>query len=435
MKLSKTFAVLLFCFSLTIPSFSQYRPTEEIIKAQQRFRDNKFGIFIHWGIYSLLGHGEWVMNNRDIDYREYPKLASAFYPHRFNADEWVDAVKASGARYITVTTRHHDGFSMFDTRQSDYNIVKATPFGRDVMKELSEACRRKGIALHFYYSHLDWYRTDYPLGRTGKKLGRPTDGINWKGYYAFMNAQLRELLTNYGPIGAIWFDGWWDHDEDPQPFDWQLDEQYAMIHSLQPSCLVINNHHQAPNEGEDVQVFERDLPGENKAGLSGQAIGRLPLETCETMNRTWGYSITDTQYKSTDDLIRLLVKAAGLDANLLLNVGPEPNGSFPAEAVRRLHEMGQWMNRYGATIHDTRGGMVPPRDWGVTTQRGKTLFVHILNLPDNGLFLPIEKKLVKKAVDFIRRTDIKIVPARNGILLELPEHKSEVDFVVEVTLA
>ena len=231
MKLSKTFAALLFCFSLTIPSFSQYRPTEEIIKAQQRFRDNKFGIFIHWGIYSLLGHGEWVMNNRDIDYREYPKLASAFYPHRFNADEWVDAVKASGARYITVTTRHHDGFSMFDTRQSDYNIVKATPFGRDVMKELSEACRRKGIALHFYYSHLDWYRTDYPLGRTGKKLGRPTDGINWKGYYAFMNAQLRELLTNYGPIGAIWFDGWWDHDEDPQPFDWQLDEQYAMIHS------------------------------------------------------------------------------------------------------------------------------------------------------------------------------------------------------------
>ena len=148
----------------------------------------------------MLGAGEWVMNNRNIDYREYAKLASGFYPSKFNANEWVKAIKASGAKYITITSRHHDGFSMFGTKADKYNIVDATPFGRDVMKELAEACRSEGIALHFYYSHLDWYRADYPLGRTGRMTGRATDKQDWNSYYAFMNKQLTELLTDYGPI-------------------------------------------------------------------------------------------------------------------------------------------------------------------------------------------------------------------------------------------
>ena len=151
-----------------------YQPTAENLDARNKFQDNKFGIFIHWGIYSMLGAGEWVMNNRNIDYREYAKLASGFYPSKFNANEWVKAIKASGAKYITITSRHHDGFSMFGTKADKYNIVDATPFGRDVMKELAEACRSEGIALHFYYSHLDWYRADYPLGRTGRMTGRAT---------------------------------------------------------------------------------------------------------------------------------------------------------------------------------------------------------------------------------------------------------------------
>lgn len=216
-----------------------YVPAPENLKARKEFSDNKFGIFLHWGIYSLFGQGEWYLNSGGLNCHEYAKAASAFYPSRFNASEWVKAIKEAGARYICITTRHHDGFSMFDTKYSDYNIVDATPFGRDVIKELADECHKQGIKLHLYYSHLDWTREDYyPLGNTGHRTGRKNHG-NWESYYEFMNNQLTELLTNYGEIGAIWFDGVWDKPD----FDWRLGEQYAMIHRLQPACLIGNNHH------------------------------------------------------------------------------------------------------------------------------------------------------------------------------------------------
>ncbi len=410
-----------------------YTPTEENLASRQAFQDDKFGIFLHWGLYSMLATGEWTMHNKDLNYQEYAKLASGFYPSKFNAAEWVAAIKASGARYICFTTRHHEGFSMFDTQWSDYNIVDATPFRRDVLKELADECRKQGIALHLYYSHLDWYRDDYyPLGRTGQGTGRTTHG-EWKTYYQFMNNQLTELLTNYGPIRAIWFDGWWDHDQDPD-FDWQLPEQYAMIHRLQPACLIGNNHHQVPFEGEDIQIFERDLPGENTAGLSGQDISRLPLETCQTMNGMWGYKITDQDYKSAKTLIQYLVRAAGMNANLLMNIGPQPNGELPAAAVSRLKEIGEWMQTYGETIYGTRGGLVAPHDWGVTTQKGNRLFVHILNLQDNGLYLPLTAK-VKKAVLFKDGTKVKFSQNKQGTLLQFNEVPADTDYVVELTLA
>lgn len=425
---------VLFCVGLVFSALAQqgYVPSEENLKAREEFRDNKFGIFIHWGIYSMMADGEWIMNNKSINHKEYAKLASGFYPSKFNAAEWVSAIKASGAKYICFTSRHHDGFSMFDTQFSDYNIVKATPFKRDVIKELADECHKQGIKLHFYYSHLDWTRDDYyPLGRTGKGTGRTTHG-EWKTYYEFMNNQITELLTNYGPIGAMWFDGWWDHDQDPG-FDWQLPEQYAMIHKLQPACLVGNNHHETPFPGEDIQIFERDLPGENTAGLSGQEVSRLPLETCETMNGMWGYRITDQNYKSTKTLIHYLVKAAGMNANLLMNVGPQPNGEIPAVSVQRLKEMGEWMNTYGETIHGTRGGIIEPRNWGVTTQKDNKLYVHILDLQDKGLFLPITDKKVKKAVCFKDKQTISFKQDKNGIVLQLPEVPTDIDYIVEIT--
>lgn len=198
-----------------------YVPSEEIRKSQKDFSDDRFGIFLHWGIYSMFGQGEWYLNYGP-DAEEYKKAAKGFYPADFNAREWVKAIKDAGAKYVCFTTRHHDGFSMFHTAENDYNIVDGTPFGRDILKELSDACGEEGIALHLYYSHLDWVREDYPQGRTGHDTGRDSSKADWKSYYGFMNRQLRELLTNYGPIRAIWFDGWWDHDEDAVPFDWQL---------------------------------------------------------------------------------------------------------------------------------------------------------------------------------------------------------------------
>ena len=345
----------------------------------------------------------------------------------------VAAIKASGAKYICFTSRHHEGFSMFDTKYSDYNVVDATPFKRDILKELADECHKQGIRLHLYYSHLDWYREDYPWGRTGRGTGRPDAKGNWPSYYQFMNNQLTELLTNYGPIGAIWFDGWWDQDQNSD-FDWQLPGQYELIHKLQPACLVGNNHHQTPFEGEDIQIFERDLPGENKAGLSGQDISSLPLETCETMNGMWGYKITDQNYKSTKTLIHYLVKAAGKDANLLMNIGPQPDGCLPQVAVERLKEMGEWMKTYGETIYGTRGGCVAPHPWGVTTQKGDRLFVHILDLQDKALFLPLEGQKVKRAMDFASRQALKFKRVDGGIVLQLDEIPTEVDKVVELQL-
>ncbi len=410
-----------------------YQPTAENLAEREAFQDAKFGIFLHWGLYSMLATGEWTMTDKDINYKEYAKLASGFYPSKFNAAQWVAAIKASGAKYICFTTRHHEGFSMFKTKYSPYNIVDATPFKRDILKELADECHKQGIRLHLYYSHIDWYREDAPWGYTGRGTGRPNPVGNWPSYYAFMNNQLTELLTNYGKIGAIWFDGWWDQEKNPS-FNWQLPEQYALIHRLQPACLIGNNHHQSPFSGEDFQMFERDLPGENKAGLSGQSVSQLPLETCETMNGMWGYKITDQNYKSARTLIHYLVSAAGKNANLLLNIGPQPNGELPETALQRLAEVGEWMNTYGETIHGTRGGIVPPQSWGVTTQKGNRLFVHLLSLNDNKFYLPVSASKVKSVVDYVSRKKISFRKNGSGIDVQLDGVPSATDYVIEVAL-
>lgn len=413
---------------------TSYQPTAENLKAREQFQDQKFGVFLHWGLYSMMGVTEWIMTNRDIHYQEYPKLAKTFYPSEFDADAWISAIKAAGAKYITITTRHHDGFSLFKTATSSYNSVDGTPFKRDIIKELAEACKRHGIKLHLYYSHLDWGREDYPVGRTGHGTGRPKEKANWPSYFNFMNTQLTELLTNYGEVGAIWFDGWWDHDNDAKPFDWQLEEQYGIIHKLQPQCLIGNNHHTTPFLGEDIQIFERDLPGENKAGLSGQDISRLPLESCQTINEHWGYSITDSNYKSGKELIQMLVRAAGKNANLLLNIGPEPGGALPSLALDRLKTIGEWLNKYGETIYGTRGGIVGPHDWGVSTLRGNKLYIHIMNCMDSSLFIPTGNHKIKSAVVYGTNKRVNFTKTGKGITLNLDTVPTDIDYIVELSL-
>lgn len=439
--------------------FSQdsYVPSLENLKNRSDFQDDKFGIFVHWGLYSMMANGEWIMHNLNLNHDEYSKLASGFYPSKFDANSWVKSIKESGAKYICFTTRHHDGFSLFDSQFSDYNIIKATPFKRDILKELSEACEKHEIKLHLYYSHLDWGREDYyPLGRTGLGTGRTKHG-EWKTYYEFMNNQITELLTNYGNVRAIWFDGWWDHDIHPN-FDWQLDYQYSLIHNINPGCLIGNNHHQKPFEGEDFQMFERDLPTENKSGLSGQEISLLPLETCETMNGSWGYRMRDTSYKSTKELIHYLVKAAGNNANLLLNVGPRPNGEIPEITIERLKEIGDWMKVYGESIYGTRG-YYKPQEWGVITQKEQRFYIHILNLNEKQLYISMnditidaslddtdpnvpnnESKLslqfniskIKSITNFIDQEPIDFTIDSKGILLKFNHIPNEIDFVIVI---
>lgn len=438
MKRLLTFA---FVLTATLSAVAQqtYTPTAENLASRQEFADSKLGIFIHWGIASLFGHGEWYLHRAQLNHQEYKKAADAYYPHRFNAKEWVAAIKDSGAKYITFVSRHHDGFSMWDTAYSDYNIVDATPFKRDIIKELARECHKQGIRLHFYYSHIDWGRSDYPMPTATtahhkrKVTGKDQFEGGWDNYYNFMNNQLTELLTKYGKIGAIWFDGHWDHAKDKEPFDWRLEEQYALIHRLQPACLVGNNHHLAALPGEDFQIFERDLPGENKAGFSkGQEVTHaLPLETCQTMNKSWGYDVTDQKYKSSEELIRYLVSTSGKGANLLLNIGPQPNGELPAASLERLKDMGKWLRKYGDTIYGTTAGDIAAQQWGVTTRKGNRLFVHIFDLKERELALPLKCKVVS-AHAFDDKSPVAFTSTAEGVTLSFENIPSGTDYIVEL---
>jgi alpha-L-fucosidase len=404
-----------------------YRPAPENLAARQRFRSDKFGLFIHWGIYSVLGDGEWVMQNHRIPAKRYEYVATQFNPVKFDAAAWVSLARAAGMKYITITSKHHDGFAMFDSKVSDWDIVDRTPYGKDVLKQLADACHVQGVTLFFYYSQLDWHNPDYyPRGNTGQYAGRPDSG-DWSKYLDYMDAQLTELLTNYGHIGGIWFDGWWDKPK----ADWQLGRTYALIHRLQPAALIGSNHHTAPNPGEDFQMFEKDLPGQNTAGFNTSVVSALPLETAETVNDSWGFNLADTHFKSVPELVRLLVKAAGHDANLLLNIGPRPDGTVDPEQAERLRGVGAWLRRYGTSIYGTRGGPVKPAPWGVTTQRGDTVFVHVLDWSQPLLALPALPGRVASAATLAGGRGVRFTQSADGVVLTLPAAGTdEVDRVV-----
>jgi len=402
-----------------------YTPAPENLAARQWFQDAKFGVFLHWGLYSELGGAgkmgiaEWIMDDAQIPARHYERLAKFFNPAAFNADTWVSTIKAAGARYIVITSKHHEGFAMFASKVSPYNVVDATPFKRDPLAELADACRRQGIKLFFYYSQLDWHHPDYfPRGTTGHGAERPAAG-DWDRYIDYENAQLRELLSQYGAIGGIWFDGWWDQKDTATRDRWRLVETYRLIHSLQPAALVGNNHHQAPFPGEDFQMFERDLPGENGMGFNSTAVSSLPLEMAETMNGSWGFNLIDDQFKPTRTLVRSLVAAAGRNANFLLNTGPLPNGELQPENVKTLGEIGEWLHKYGESVYGTRAGPVGPRPWGVTTRSGKHVYVHILDWSDAQLFLPLKSEVVSARL-LRDGQSVVVKQRRDGIEMTVP---------------
>ncbi len=391
-----------------------YTPTADNLAARKNFQDMKFGLFIHWGIYSELGAGEWVMNEKHIPYDSYKRLADFFNPQAFNAHEWVMFAKKAGMKYITITSRHHDGFSMFGTKASPYNIVDATPYHKDPLMELAQECVKEGIELHFYYSLLDWGRKDYAYGSPIAD-GKPVNG-NWDSYINFMKAQLTELITKYPGVKGIWFDGHWERD-----VNWHYDEIYGLIHKLNPAIMVGNNHHLEPKEGEDFQMFEKDLPGANTTGFSGKSkIGTLPLETCETINNSWGFNITDRSFKSSKRIIHYLVNAAGLNANFLLNIGPMPNGKIQPEFTDTLAIVGAWVQKNGEAIYGTRGSGIPAQPWGVITQKDKNLYVHVMTPPQQPyVFIPQLKGKVTKASLLADGSAVKFKQQTEGVFVYL----------------
>ncbi|TDE50089.1 alpha-L-fucosidase [Flavobacterium sp. GT3P67] len=440
----KLLSSLLFSCVTTMALQAQiYTPSAENLAARKEFQDMKLGMFIHWGASSVLGDGEWVMNNKKIGVKEYGRLINIFNPQNFDAKKWVATAKAGGMKYITFITRHHDSFSNWDTKQSDWKITN-TPYGKDALKQLADECHKEGIKLFCYYSLLDWYRSDYQYetGKTGQGTGR-TQKSDWESYIRFMKAQLTELLTNYGKIDGIWFDGHWDqldndHDKTLQSkVNWHYDEIYKLIHSLQPQCLISNNHHLLPIPGEDFQAFEKDLPGGNSTGFGGQSISQLPLETCETMNDSWGFNITDKKYKSTKDLIHYMVNAASLNANFLLNVGPMPDGTIQPEFVETLKEMGDWMKINGQSIYGTRGGVTKKQEWGVVTAKDKIWYAHIIKTPKDytSIFIPEMKNKIKSCNLLNSKKALKFKQQSGGVFVHLDGVQVDpIDTIIELQL-
>ena len=347
-------------------------------KGLKWFQDVRFGMFIHWGLYSLLARGEWVMHNERIPVQEYEKLADQFNPIDFNAKEWVSLVADAGQKYIVVTSRHHDGFSMYDTALSDYKITN-TAFKRDPLEELANECaKRSDIKLGFYSSLLDWHHPAYRF--------REESGMGWDDYLGFLHGQVKELCTNYGEVACMWFDGDWPLSmiDDANAYfksggSFEYNKLYSMIHTLQPDAVIHNNRHDEPLPGEDIQGFEQDLPGENSVGFNTTKIFDMPIEVCMTVNRSWGVNHADSDHKSTRHLVHNLVKSASQGGNYLLNVGPTAKGKILPIQAERLREVGNWLAVYGESVYGTRKSVIPSQRYIVSTAKESAHYVHILD--------------------------------------------------------
>ncbi|HNX54818.1 MAG TPA: alpha-L-fucosidase [Prolixibacteraceae bacterium] len=361
---SKCFLLVLLFLHVFAFSFAQSGVAEKkLIGNEQKieeWKDARFGMFIHWGPVTLKGTEIGWSRGREIPVEEYDNLYKQFNPEKFNADDWVSVAKAAGMKYIVLTTKHHDGFCLWDTRQTDHNIMNS-PFKRDVVKELAEACRKQGIQFGTYYSTCDWHHPDFPLTSPGGSITREKSDLD--AYTTYLKKQVGELLVNYGPLYVLWFDV-------PQKFDAVRGQSVIdFAHQIQPD-IIINDRTGAKGDF--------DCPEQRIGGFQNTR----PWETCMTIARQWAWKPND-EVKSLEQCLQTLIRSAGGDGNLLFNVGPKPDGSIEPEQIVRLKEMGQWLQKYGYSIYGTRGGPFKPTDWGVSTRKGNTIYLHILKWNGN----------------------------------------------------
>jgi alpha-L-fucosidase len=418
-------------------------PTDRIETKEQRdarmawWRDAKFGMFIHWGVYSVpagyyhgqpvAGIGEWIMNKGKIPMAEYQQFAREFNPTNFNADEWVKIAKDAGMKYIVITSKHHDGFALFCSRASQWNICDASPFGRDPLRELAAACRKEGIRLGFYYSQAqDW-------NNGGAAAGGKWDPAQQHGMDDYIDhiavPQVREILTKYGPdVPAVL---WWDTPRDMN-YD-RAEKLYRVTQELRPD-LIENNRLGGGFKG-DTETPEQHIPAQGYPGRD--------WETCMTMNDTWGYKRDDNHWKSADTLVRNLCDIASKGGNYLLNVGPTSEGMIPRPSIERLAEIGAWMRTNGEAVYGTgptrfgaeAGGFsesekdkngkpkfIAAWDWRCTTRPGK-IYVHIFKWPGDGKFeLPVVKEKIIRVYLLADpgRSGLEFKQSDRGVSLKLP---------------
>jgi alpha-L-fucosidase len=324
------------------------------------FREARFGMFIHWGLYAQLGRHEWVMNRERIPVAEYEPLADSWKPKPNAARGWARLAKQAGMRYMVMTTKHHEGFCLFDSKLTDYNAAKRGP-GRDLVAEYVEAARAEGLRVGFYYSLMDWH---HPDGARCKK-----DEAARRRFVDYIHGQVEELCRNYGTLDIMWYDVSWPLDVD----GWESAKMNAMVRRLQPD-IIINDRSQLP---EDFGTPEGHITPEK---------GGRAWESCMTFNDSWGYTPIDTNYKSSWEVVRMLRQVAAGNGNLLLNIGPTPEGDVPPPCDERLLEVGRWLEQYGPSIYDATDPM--QQEWGITgafTRQGDTLYYHCNRWPGTEL--------------------------------------------------
>lgn len=349
---------------------SENRPTNiSVAKNLEQFHQAKFGMFVHWGPYAQLagtyngkkqgGNAEWIMLSARIPSAEYEEICKKWNPSEFDAEEWVNLAKAAGMKYLVFTTKHHDGFCMFKSEFTNYNLVDYTPFRRDVTKELAEACQKNGLKLGLYYSLVDWHHPEFPAKYSmGNNFhGNPNPNADISKYANYQLAQVRELMSNYGPVSVAWFDGGGSYKNADRYQLIKGDSMVSLIRTLQPNCLI--NDRIGEGKG-DYGTPEQVIPG---------AIQDQAFETCMTMNDTWGFSSYDHNWKSTGDLLSKLVDIVHKGGNFLLNVGPDGTGRIPEESAIRLKEMGNWLNLYGEAVYGTNNSLFEAFDWGKSSTK------------------------------------------------------------------
>jgi alpha-L-fucosidase len=427
----KTPALILLLASLTAAQPS--RPPLAEAERTRWFQNDKFGMFIHWGPYAVIGRHEWARHRFQIPQADYDRYARAFNPVNFNPDAWVDLAANAGAKYIVITSKHHDGFSIYRSKVSDYDM-EITPYKGDPLKMLADAARRKSMRLGFYHSVMDWHHPDYRPRRSWEFPDSYKQGGNNPRFVAFMKEQLRELLTGYGDIAMIWFDGEWEHTLAETKTD---DEVYDFIRKLQPNTLINDRlYERKPGNKADFGTPEQYVPATGLRDPSGKPI---LWEACVTINNdSWGYNKYETEFKTERDLIRMLVEVVSKGGNLLLNVGPKPDGTIQDEFVTRLNAMGRWMKVNSESIYSTTASPFERMSFhGRATTRGNRLFLHIFEWPANGQLRVPGLKNEVRAARLLADPARKIAARRDGadVLLSLTgAAPDEAASVVELTL-
>ncbi|MFB9052671.1 alpha-L-fucosidase [Formosa undariae] len=415
------------------------------------WRDSKFGMFIHWGAYSIIGGergtkiagggAEWAMDKLDYTIEDYEKYPEMFDPQLFDADAWVTMAKNAGMKYIVLTSKHHEGFALWDSKVSDYDVMDTAPFKRDIVKELAEACKKQDIKFCLYYSIVDWHHPQaqgnlYPNYNISQHDDPSVVNPEFPEYYEnYMKPQVGELLKNYGDIGVVWFDGDWISDYTTE----MGKDLYKYIRDIQPNTIV-NNRVDKGRTGMDGM---NNQPGEF-AGDFGTPEQEIPdtgidtdWEACMTMNGTWGYKPSDVNWKSSEDLIEKLVDIVSKGGNFLLNIGPDGFGRFPAESIRRLEAMGQWTKKNGEAVYGASASPYEKPKWGRYTQKDGVIYAHVFDWPEDGL-LKLNKDIKVKRATLLTdpKTELNALGTSRELLIDVPQLAPDATVsVVKIELA